>query len=126
MEKQCIECGHPNPEEHHIVFRSQQQAMISCPHNKITLCYKHHRGDSSPHMVREIDIEYKKNLQQRLGYLFSLKECYSEEEIKEILMIPNQDARKLVKSLLTVIVDDEAGYRVEDVIRQCMGGRLYL
>lgn len=125
MDKQCIVCGHPSPEEHHIVFRSQQQAMIKCPHNITTLCYAHHRGDISPHMVRKIDIKYKKDLQKRLGYLFSLKECYSEDEIKEILMITNKDTRKLVKSLLTVIVDDEAGYKVEDIIRQCMGGRLY-
>lgn len=126
MDKQCIECGHPYPEEHHVIYRSQQAAMINCPHNKITLCYKHHRGDISPHQKREVDIKYKKDLQQRLEYLFSFKECYTEDEIREMLMINKKDARKLVKSLLTVIVDDDAGYKVEDIIRQCMGGRLYL
>lgn len=125
MEKQCVVCGHPYPEEHHIVFRGQQSAMIKCPLNKISLCNVHHRGDESPHQKRELELKYKIEFQERLEYLFSAKECYEEEEIKNILLIPAKDARKVVKSLCTAVIEDEVGYKAEDIIRQCMGGRLY-
>ena len=125
MDKQCLVCGHRGPEQHHIVFRGQQSAMVDCPMNKISLCYVHHRGDESPHQKRVLDLKYKIEFQERLEYLFSAKECYEEEEVKNILLIPGKDARKIVKSLCTVIVEDEVGYKAEDIIRQCMGGRLY-
>ncbi|MBU3102963.1 HNH endonuclease [Clostridium gasigenes] len=125
MDKQCIECGNPSVEGHHIIYRSETSAMINSPLNLIMLCHIHHRGNNGPHMRREIDIKYKREFQQRLEYLFSLKECYSEDEVKEILMIPKQDARKIVKVLCTVIIGDDVGYKREDIIKQAMGGRLY-
>lgn len=125
MDKQCVVCGHPYPEEHHIIFRGQQSAMINCPLNKVNLCYVHHRGDESPHQKRELELKYKIEFQERLEYLFSAKECYEEEEVKQILLIPKKDARKIVKSLCTSIVGDEVGYKAKDIIKQCMGGRLY-
>ena len=125
MEKRCLVCGHQCTENHHIIFRGQQSAMINCPRNSVTLCGEHHRGDESPHMKRDIDLKYKIEFQERLEYLFSAKECYEEEEVKNILLIPAKDARKIVKSLCIVIIEDEVGYRAEDIIRQCLGGRLY-
>lgn len=125
MSKECMECERQYSEEHHIVFRGQQPAMINCPLNKIYLCYEHHRGDYSPHQKRIVDLKYKVALQEWLECIFGDKECYEEDEIKSLLLIPAKDARKLVKPLCTVIVEDEVGYKAEDIIRQCLGGRLY-
>ncbi|MBB6716238.1 hypothetical protein [Clostridium gasigenes] len=125
MDKKCIVCGHPYPEEHHVVYRSQQSAMINCPHNKIPLCYEHHRGNKSPHMDRNLDVKYKREFQERLEYLFSIKECYLEGEVQAILMIQKKDVRKIVKTLCVVIMGDDVGYKREDIIKQAMGGRLY-
>lgn len=123
----CIECGRPYPEEHHIIFRKQQKAMEKCPHNILHLCYEHHRGSkSSPHMVKAIDLKYKRQLQEKLESLFSGKEIYSEEEIKDILLIPKRDTRKLLKPLCIQIVADEVGYISEDIIKQCLGGKFYI
>lgn len=125
MENTCLICGHPYPEEHHVVFRGQQSALISCPHNKIPLCYEHHRGKNGPHMNRKIDLKYKKQLQFRLKSLFSHKEYYTEEETKRILLIPKKDSYKLIKSLTPIIIDNQAKYHSGDIVRQAMGGRCY-
>lgn len=125
MQKECVICGHPYPEEHHIVFRGQQAALISCPHNKVYLCYEHHRGNKSPHMDRDIDLKYKRQFQLKLEGLFNHKECYSEEEVKRILLISKKDVRKLLKPLTLKIVGENVGYYRKDIIRQALGGRNY-
>lgn len=125
MQKECVICGHPYPEEHHIIYRGQQAALISCPHNKLYLCYEHHRGNKSPHMDRRIDLKYKRQLQLKLESLFNHKECYSEEEVKRILLIPKKDVRKLLKPLTLTSFGGEVGYHRNDVIRQALGGRNY-
>lgn len=118
--KICKVCGKPNSEKHHIVFRSQQKALEHCQCNIIYLCGKHHRGDNSPHRNRNIDIMYKLQFQKKLFKLFS-KEEYIEGEIKEILNISNAAVRKIIKTI-NKHVDK---YKKEDIIRSCMGGRLY-
>lgn len=124
-DKYCIVCGKPFAEEHHIVSRRQQPAMINCPHNKLNLCYDHHRGNKSPHMDRRIDIKYKKELQDRLNGMFSFKEIFTEEEIRKILLIPKKDVYSLIKSLRVSVKDNIVGYSKEDVIRAAMGGKIY-
>lgn len=124
-DKYCIVCGNPFIEEHHIVFRKQQSAMINCPHNIIGLCYNHHRGDKSPHMDRKIDVKYKKELQDRLIGMFNFKKVFTEEEIRKILLIPKKDAYSLVKSIRISIKDNIVGYNKEDIIRAAMGGKIY-
>lgn len=126
MAEECLICNNPYSETHHIVFRKQQPAMINCPFNKKRLCALCHKGNSGPHLNRDIDLKYKKQLQGKLKELFSSKNCYTEDEIKEILKIPKNDAYKLVKPLVTIIENDTAGYGAEDIIRQAMGGRLYV
>ena len=118
--KTCKVCGKPNSEKHHIVFRSQQKALEHCQYNIIYLCEKHHRGDNSPHRNRNTDIMYKLQFQKKLFKLFT-KEEYTEKEIKEILDISNAAVRRITKSI-NKHVDK---YKKEDVIRGCMGGKLY-
>lgn len=125
MAQECIVCGRPYPEEHHIVFRGQQAAMINCPHNKIGLCYECHKGKSGPHMNKALDINYKLQLQEKLYELFGDKDIYTEEEVKKILQIPKKHAWMLTKALPLRVRESVAGYMKEDIIRQAMGGRLY-
>lgn len=125
MAEECIVCNNPYSEAHHIVFRKQQPAMINSPVNKIRLCAICHKGNNGPHLNRDIDLNYKKELQKKLEDLFRTKNCYTEDEVKKILKIPQKDAYKLVKPLLTIIEGDEAGYSKEDIIRQAMGGKIY-
>lgn len=125
MAEECVVCNNSYSETHHVVFRKQQPAMINCPFNKIRLCAVCHKGDNGPHLNRDIDLKYKRELQRKLEELFCFKNCYTEDEVKKILNIPQKDAYKLVKPLLTIIEGDEAGYKAEDIIRQAMGGRLY-
>lgn len=125
MDNECVVCGHPYPEEHHTVFRGQQSALIKCPYNKKSLCYEHHRGNKGPHMNKETDLKYKRELQLKLESLFSFKECYTEEEVKIILLISKKDAHKLVKTLAIKVDGETVGFHREDIIRQAMGGRNY-
>ena len=118
--KICKVCGRPNSEKHHIVFKSQQKALEHCQCNIMYLCSEHHRGDNSPHKSRQIDIKYKLQFQKKLFKLFT-KEEYTEKEIKEILDISNAAVRRITKSI-NKHVDK---YKKEDIIRCCMGGRIY-
>ncbi|KGK88089.1 hypothetical protein DP68_08765 [Clostridium sp. HMP27] len=123
--QECIVCGNPYSEEHHIVFRGQQEAMINCPLNKKSLCCECHRGKNGPHLNRSIDLKYKIELQEEMYKLFSAKECYSEDEVKIILQIPRKHVRKLLKPLGLKVLDDTVGYCREDIIKQAMGGKFY-
>ena len=124
MGKECIVCNRPDAESHHIVFRGQQLAMINCHLNKIDLCCEHHKGNSGPHLNREIDLKYKKELQERLQELF-YKEYYSEDEIKIMLMIPKKNIYRFVKTLRSYFINTKVKYKTEDIIRKAMGGQLY-
>lgn len=125
MAQECIVCGRLYPEEHHIVFRGQEEAMINCPLNKIHLCYECHRGKTGPHLNREVDLKYKIELQEKLYKVFSDKECYTEEEVKALLQIPKNHLRKLLKTLSIRVIEDSVGYHKNDIIKQAMGGRFY-
>ena len=118
--KICKVCGRPNSEKHHIVFKSQQKGLEHCKENIIYLCPEHHRGNDGPHKSRQIDIKYKLQFQKKLFEKF-LKEEYTEKEIKEILGISNAAVRRLLKTI-DKHVDK---YEREDIVRSCMGGRLY-
>lgn len=117
----CKECGKGYSEKHHIVFRSQQKALEHCKINIIELCGECHRGNTGPHKNRKKDLEYKKELQEILFEIFGDKEKYTEKEISMLLEISELATRRLVKTLNRHI--DK--YTSEDIIRSCMGGRLY-
>lgn len=119
--KECIVCGRPNSEEHHIVFRSQQKALEHCKVNKIYLCSEHHRGNNSPHKNRNMDIKYKLELQKKLFKLFDREDYkYREKDIKELLGISSAAVNRICK-----LIDRRVGYTREEIVRACMGGKLY-
>lgn len=118
--KECTVCGMHGSECHHIVFRSQQKALEHCEYNMMYLCSNHHRGNSSPHKNRKIDLEYKRNFQSKLYDMFK-KDEYTREEVKEVLNISDNAITRLLKPVYS-----RAGvYEKEEIIRSCMGGRIY-
>ena len=58
----CIVCGKPHPHKHEVFFGSKRTLSIKYG-MVLPLCYLHHEGNESPHMNREIDLQYKKKAQ---------------------------------------------------------------
>lgn len=115
----CEICGQPG-EEHHIVFRRKSLGMVNAPINHKYLCMEHHRGNNSPHKNREIDIQYKLEMQKQLFELFS-EEYYHKMIIARLLQISLKDVDILTKTLKW----HPQGYTRLDIVIACMGGRLY-
>lgn len=122
--KYCRVCGVPGAEGHHIIFRGKQPGMIHCKLNIVDLCAEHHKGSQGPHLCRKVDLDYKLELQKKLFNLFD-KDYYTEYEIKNKLEIPKKDAAILTKILKSTFIDGEYKYAKEDIIRRCMGDKLY-
>ena len=122
MCKHCYVCGNPNVELHHICFRSQSKQLTNCVLNHVYLCPEHHRGNFGPHgkYGHELDLKLKLELQNKLETLFD-KEYLTEDEINSVLQIGPTALKKLLKTLKR----KPEGYFYLDVLRVCMGGRLY-
>lgn len=120
MDRYCCECGSNITELHHIIFKSQARYLANVPVNFKYLCPTHHRLNGSPHMNRKKDLQYKQELQAKLNIMFC-KEYYTINEIKDILEISKSEAEKVVNK--TPICKE--GYKREDIIRRCLGGRTY-
>lgn len=118
--KCCEVCGKPYSELHHIIFRSQAKYMANVPVNFMYLCSTHHRGVNSPHLNREIDLEYKQQLQTKLINLFH-KEYYNIHQIRTLLGISKGEAEKITNKLMIY----KEGYKSEDIIKKMLGGRMY-
>ena len=118
--KCCEVCGRSNSEAHHIVFRSEAPWMKNISINKIYLCNEHHRGDESPHKSKKVDLQYKRELQAKLKKMFN-QQYYTTKDIKNILQTTETETEKIVKTLQRY----KEGYKREDIIRRCMGGRIY-
>lgn len=118
--KCCIVCGKAYSEMHHVIFRSQARYMVNVPINLIPLCIEHHKGNNGPHKLKKVDLQYKKELQATLEKIF-IQNYYTTKEIKNILQISESEAGKIVKLLPL----GKEGYKRTDIIRRCMGGRLY-
>jgi hypothetical protein len=113
-DRYCAVCGKPYAEKHHIVFKGQ--GGLDAAWNIIYLCPLHHRGNMGPHRNRNIDKQCKLQVQ---AYLFvTLADTYYAD--KPGLFTANE-WRKITKSLTRY----SDGYRREDIIRRCMGGKLY-
>lgn len=119
---ECSVCGAYIAELHHIVHRSAAPYMANVKLNHMYLCYGHHRYKNGPHMSREIDIKYKKELQEKLVKLFNTKKYYSVVEIADKLEIKEKEAQQIVKTLTWY---PAGGYKVLDVVKRCMGDMLY-
>ena len=115
----CAICGGRASAYHHIIYRSQNRALIKCTLNLAPLCDKCHRTIHSKNGA-ELDKELKLYLQNEIELLF-LKEYIKEKEIRDTLKINENASRSLLKTLKVY----KEGYKREDVIRAIMGGRFY-
>lgn len=119
--KYCSECGRPYAETHHIIFRSESKALEHCKLNLVDLCIGHHKGTYGVHgsrgaaLNRKLKLEFQNNLE-----ILWDKQYLTREEIQEVLQIADKPFNRLLKTLKV----KEDKYTREDVIRQCMGGKL--
>ena len=117
--KSCEVCGRKATQIHHRVFRSKVHALVKCEFNYCYLCtdchVKVHSRDG-----HELDLKLKLELQNKLETLFD-KEYLTEDEINSVLQIGPTALKKLLKTLKR----KPEGYFYLDVLRVCMGGRLY-
>lgn len=120
--KYCQVCGKPRAELHHIVFRSEASYMANVSINFKYLCENCHRGKNGPHMNSDVDLKYKREMQNELFYIFDHKQYFNEEEIKKKLDISASEFIRMFKGLKRY----KEGYLREDIVKLCMGGNLYM
>ena len=114
MHSTCQVCGNPHTEKHHVVFRSQ--GGLDADWNIIRLCPLHHRGNLSPHRNKNIDLKCKLKVQAYLST--TLTDTYYSDK-PEIFTV--NEWRKITKPLTRY----SDGYLRDDIIRRCMGGKIY-
>ena len=119
--RECELCKlRPASEIHHIIYRSHCKALIKSNLNLISLCQqchaKIHRGKESKELNHKLRLQF----QNKLEILFD-KEYLTEEEINDVLKI----SQTALKGLLKTLTVYKEGYEREDVIRVCMGGKMY-
>lgn len=114
----CLVCGAPG-DSHHIIHKDQ--GGLEYPLNRICLCERHHRGLSGPHRNADVDLKYKKALQELLMNLFP-ENHYREEEIRNLAQLSKSLTRTLVKNLKIY----KEGYRKDDIVDFLMSGHLIL
>ena len=118
----CWVCGKYGVEYHHAIRRSSVKALIHCDLNLYPLCPLHHR--SSPQGIqggnKELDLKLKLDFQNKLELLFD-KEYFTEEEVRETLGISERATKRLLKTLKR----KNNMFERSEIIRSCMGGRLY-
>ena len=104
---------------HHCVFRSHVPALIKCELNYAYICDKCHTKLHGKY-GHELDIKLKLRFQNSIEILFD-KEYLTCEDIKEVLKISD----RCMRSLLKTVSNKNGLYKREDIIRRCMGGRIY-
>ena len=104
------------------MFRSKVKALENCKLNHIYLCPNCHRGTVGVHGRdgNYLDIRLKLQFQNKLEIMLD-KEQLTKVEINQVLKISENSLDKLLK---TVKVQMNK-YSREDIIRQCMGGKIY-
>lgn len=75
--KDCLICGSPYTESHHVFFGPNRKVSERLG-LKVYLCPKHHRGDYSPHQDRELDLTLKKLAQRRYLETHTMREWMQE------------------------------------------------
>ena len=120
--RECELCKlRPASEIHHIIYRSHCKALIKSDINLIPLCQichaKVHRGKESKELNKKLRLQF----QNKLEILFD-KEYLTEEEINDVLKISKTALKRLLKTLTVY----KGGYKREDIIRACCGGRLII
>ena len=118
--RECELCKlRPASEIHHIIYRSHCKALIKSDINLIPLCQichaKIHRGKESKELNHKLRLQF----QNKLEILFD-KEYLTEEEINDVLKI----SQTALKGLLKTLTVYKEGYKREDTIMACMGGKI--
>lgn len=107
---------------HHIVFRSECKQLEHCKLNFVYLCLKHHQDHrEGVHHNLKLNRKYKLRFQNQLEILWD-KQYLTREEINEVLQISDKALNRLLKTLTL----QKDRYVREEVIRQCMGGRMII
>jgi len=118
---ECINCGKSGYVEwHHVILRSQARHMKTIKLNLVPLCMDCHRGTHGVHSNKKLDIKLKQQLQTRLQTIF-INKFYSREEIQTNLQCTDKDMDLILKKLSNYVL----GYSSEQLIRRCLGGRMY-
>lgn len=114
MSKFCEICGAP-AERHHKIFKSQFKGL-EAEWNYKYLCPTHHRGTQSPHRSKEVDLRYKREVQQYLSKVLT-KDYYTQNElVKELNLQAN-----VVKKICKILQMYKEGYKSSDIILRIMG-----
>lgn len=120
QDEYCEVCGKQAEELHHIVFRSQCQALINCTLNHTYLCSYHHRNSKAGvHFNKGMDKKLKLRLQNKLELIFD-KEYFTREEIQQALRI----SKRATDSLCKLMKSDKGIFNRLEIIRVSMGGKL--
>lgn len=106
-------------EKHHIIFKSQMGLDFELNYKYLTS--EAHRGNNGPHMCRETDLKYKRELQKKLEEILT-DEFYTIEELIDILNLDKRQAYKAFKK----VSKHGKGMKKEDIIFRLMGNRFYL
>lgn len=105
-------------EKHHIIFKSQ--GGLDFELNYKYLSSEDHRGNDGPHLNKETDLRYKRELESTLRMkLFD--DYYTVEELIEILGLNSRQTYKAFRK----VPKHCKGMKREDIIRRIMGGKLY-
>ena len=118
--KKCELCKlRPASEIHHIIYRPHCKALIKSDINLIPLCQichaKVHRGKESKELNHKLRLQFQNKLEILLD-----KEYLTEKEINDVLKISQTALRGLLKTLTVY----KEGYKREDTIMACMGGKI--
>ena len=105
--------------KHHVIFRSQGGLDIDI--NLKDLGHEDHLGNDSPHRNRDIDLQYKAELQLELEQIFC-KEEYSLDEIAKKL----NKSKKYIEKKFKRVPHLFWVFKREDIIKRLMGGKLYV
>lgn len=106
-------------EKHHIVFKSQGGLDFELNYKPLTPY--DHRGPKGPHMCRETDLKYKREMQRKLEEIL-INEFYTEKELIKLLGLKPEQAHRAFRK----INKHEHGMKREDIIFRLMGNRNYL
>lgn len=102
-----------------MVFKSQGGLDFELNYKYLTP--GQHRGPKGPHMCRETDLKYKKEMQRKLEEIL-INEFYTEKELIKLLGLKPEQAHRAFRK----INKHEHGMKREDIIFRLMGNRNYL
>ncbi len=82
---ECIVCGAPNAERHHIFFGTANRRKSEQYGYVIPLCAEHHRGNKGIHFDREFDLKVKRIAQKDFEKRFGSRDDFRREFGKSYL-----------------------------------------